>query len=340
MKKRLRVLVLVHESLVPPEDLAGADLRTAPWKAEFDVVNTLREAGHEVRPLGVGSDLRAIRLAVEEWKPHIAFNLLEEFDGVAVYDQNVVAYLELLRVPYTGCNPRGLVLSRDKALSKKILTYHRIPCPDFAVFPIGRAARRPARLAFPLIVKSVTEDASLGIAQASVVGDDEKLQERVAFIHERVGTDAIAEQFIEGRELYIGVLGNQRLRVFPPWELFMKVPDDSRLIATRRAKWSRAYQKRHGIRWGKAGGLSEALLRRLGAVTRRVYRVLGLSGYARIDYRLDADGRPHVLEANPNPDIGYGEELAESAEHVGIGYEELLQRILSLGLRWRRGGGP
>jgi D-alanine-D-alanine ligase len=292
--------------------------------------------GHEVRALGVRSDLGVIRQAVEEWQPHIAFNLLEEFDGVAVYDQNVVAYLELLRVPYTGCNPRGLMLSRDKALSKKILTYHRILCPDFAVFPMGRVARRPPRLAFPLIVKSISEDASLGISQASVVESDEKLSERAAFIHESVGTGAIAEQYIEGRELYVGVIGNRRLQVFPIWELRMdKLPEDSRFVATERVKWSRKYQKKHGIKWGETQGLPEEIVRRVQSLATRIYRILGLSGYARIDFRLDTEGRLYVLEANPNPEIGDGEELAGSAEEAGVSYEALLQRILNLGLRWR-----
>jgi D-alanine-D-alanine ligase len=332
----LRVLLLTHADLVPPEDPGDADLLTVPWKTEYDVASTLREIGHEVRALGVRSDLGVIRRAVEEWRPHIAFNLLEEFDGVAVYDQNVVAYLELLRVPYTGCNPRGLMLSRDKALSKKVLAYHRIPCPAFTVAPLGRAAVRPRRLGFPLIVKSLSEDASLGIAQASVVESDEKLRERVAFIHESLGTDAIVEQYVDGRELYVGVLGNQRLQVFPVWELRMgKLPEDTRPIATRRVKWSRAYQKKHGITWGEAQGLAPEAAGRVQGLAKRIYRALGLSGYARIDFRLDAAGQPYVLEANPNPEIAYGEELAESAEQAGLSYEQLLQRILSLGLRWR-----
>ena len=334
--KPLRVLALMHENLVPPDPPGDVDLAAVPWKTEFDVVSTLREMGHDVRSLGVRSDLRVVREAIEEWQPQIAFNLLEEFDGVATYDQNVVAYLELLRVPYTGCNPRGLMLSRDKALSKKILAYHRIPCPDFAVFPIGRAVRRPARLGFPLIVKSLTEDASLGIAQASVVESDDKLRERVAFVHQNVGTSAIAERYIEGRELYVAIVGNRRLRVFPVWELRMDgLPDEARPIATQRLKWSRQYQKKYGIKWGEARGLPDGVTRRVQMLAKRIYRTLGLSGYARVDFRLDANQAPYALEANPNPEIAYGEELAESAEKAGLSYEALLQQILGLGLSWR-----
>jgi D-alanine-D-alanine ligase len=334
--KPLRVLALMHEYLVPPDPPGDVDLASVPWKTEFGVVSTLREVGHEVRALGVRSDLRVVREAIEEWKPHIAFNLLEEFDGEATYDQNVVAYLELLRVPYTGCNPRGLMLSRDKALSKKILSYHRIPCPDFAVFPIGRAVRRPKRLPFPLIVKSLTEDASLGISQASVVENDEKLGERVAFVHQNLGTSAIAERYVEGRELYVAVVGNRRLRVFPVWELRMEgLPEEAHPIATQRLKWSKRYQKKYGIKWGEARNLPDGVTRRVQMLAKRIYRTLGLSGYARIDFRLDANQAPYVLEANPNPEIAYGEELAESAEKAGLSYEALLQQILGLGLSWR-----
>jgi D-alanine-D-alanine ligase len=334
--KSLRVLVLMHEDLVPPEEPGGVDMLAVPWKTEFDVVSTLREMGHEARPLGVRSDLRVVREVIEEWQPHIAFNLLEEFDGVATYDQNVVAYLELLRVPYTGCNPRGLMLSRDKALSKKILSYHRIPCPDFAVFPVGRAVRRPRRLSFPLIVKSLTEDASLGISQASVVESDEKLRERVTFIHASLGTSAIVERYIEGRELYVSVVGNRRLSVFPVWELRMEgLPDEAHPIATQRLKWSRPYQKKYGIKWGEARGLPDPVVRRVQDLAKRIYRTLGVSGYARIDFRLDASQGIFALEANPNPEIAYGDELAESAEKAGLSYEGLLQQILSLGLHWR-----
>ncbi|MBW8058541.1 MAG: D-alanine--D-alanine ligase [candidate division NC10 bacterium] len=334
--KKLRVLALMHERLVPPDDPTGVDLATVDWKTEYDVVATLREMGHEVQAVGVGSDLAVIRRAVDEWKPHIAFNLLEEFDGVAVYDQNVVAYLELLRIPYTGCNPRGLMLARDKALSKKILAYHRLLVPEFAVFPLGRAVRRRKRLSFPLIVKSVSQEASLGISQASIVDNEEKLRERVAFIHKSVGTNAIVERYIEGRELYVGVLGNMRLRVFPIWELFLGgMPDEVRHIATARVKWSPAYREKHGIKSGEAKGLPEGMPEGIRHLAKRVFRALNLSGYARLDLRLDPNGKVHVLEANPNPEVAYGEDFAESAEKAGVSYEALLQRLLQLGLRWR-----
>src|ERR1051325_11882559 len=194
--KKLRVMVLCHEDLVPPDSIEGLTPKeVAPYKTEWDVISTLKKIGHEVYPVGVYNNLGVIGNALLEHKPHVAFNLLEEFHGYPLYDQHVVSYLELLKQPYTGCNPRGLTLSQDKALTKKILSYHRIPVPGFHVFPMGQKVVRPRRLKFPLFVKSVVEEGSVGIAQASVVNDDAKLAERVEFIHRQTNSHAIAEQY-------------------------------------------------------------------------------------------------------------------------------------------------
>ena len=339
--KKLRILALMHEDLVPPDEpVKRVDLASAMWKTEYDVVTTLRDMGHEVHPLGLRHDLRVLRDTVEEWQPHIAFNLLEEFDDVAAYDQNVVSYLELLRVPYTGCNPRGLMLTRDKGWTKKILAYHRIATPEFVVFPIGRRVKRPKHLQFPLIVKSLSEEASLGISQASIVEDDAQLQERVDFIHTNhaIKTAAIVERFIDGREFYVGILGGKRLQVFPVWELVLDhMPEDARKIATARVKWSSKYQEKYDIRSRPAKGLPKEALKKIQHLAKRVYRVLGLSGYARIDLRMDPHGKFFVLEANPNAQLAFGEDLADSAEHAGLSYEALLQRILNIGLQWQPG---
>lgn len=334
--RKLRVLVLMHHYLVPPDDVTGVDVATAQWRTEYDVLKTVREdLGHDVHVLGVKDDLGSIRQANDEFKPHIAFNLLEAFHEVGTFDQNVVAYLELLRLPYTGCNPRGMFLARDKALSKKLLHYHRIPIPEFAVVARGRKPRLPKRLTFPLIVKSLTQESSIGISQASVVEDDTKLRERVQFIHDSIATDAIIESFVEGRELYCGVIGNQRLQVLPVWEMtFAKMPEGQHRIATERVKWSSKYQAKVGIATGEAKTLSNEQTTLVQHVTRRAYKVLELSGYARIDLRLTEQGRVYVLEANPNPQIARGEDFADSAAAAGLSYPALLQRILSTGLRW------
>ena len=333
--KRLRVLVLMHEDCVPPEDVESlSDAEQYDLKTEIDVVEVLNTLGHDVRILGVREELRPIREAVDSWRPHVAFNLLEEFHGEAIFDQNVASYLELLRIPYTGCSPRGLVLARDKALSKKILVYHRIRCPRFAVARRARKVRRPQELDFPIIVKSLIEEASRGISRASLVRDDAELTRRVQFMHRRVGTDVILEEFIPGRELYVGVMGNARLTALPVRELVLDRPvPDGELIATERMKHDLAYQEKLGAEIVTPESLPEGIPGELERLSKRIYRILGLEGYARIDYRLRNDGRIYFLEANPNPEIAREEEFADAAQAAGIGYEALVQRILNLALR-------
>ena len=304
------------------------------------MVFTLRGMGHEVVPVGISNDLGLIDISIQDFRPQVAFNLLEEFDGYPLFAQHVVSYLVLRKLPYTGCNPRGLTLTHDKALTKKILQYHGIHVPRFHVFPLGLKPRRPRRLTFPLLVKSLVDDGSAGISQASLVETDEKLVERVEFIHRTLGAHAIAEQYIDGREIYVSVIGHRQLQTYTPWELDMeKWPEGVPKIATSRVKWNRAYQDKVGL-VTKPAVLSEdaqrndEMLGRLQRLSKRIYRILGLSGYARLDYRVTPDGRIYLLEANPNPQIARGEDFADSAAHCGVSYERLLQKIVSLGLSY------
>jgi len=335
--RKLRVLVLVHETLVPPESIDHlTDQQADEFRTEWDIITTLRELGHDVRPLGIGDSLTELRTSITEWQPHICFNLLEEFGGIVTYDQHVVAYLELMRQPYTGCNPRGMMLSRDKVLSKQILSYHRIATPQFALFRRGRHPRIPRRLRYPLFVKSATEDASLGIAQASVVDDEARLKERIEFIHEQTHSDALVEEYIEGREVYLGVIGNERITQLAPWELtFGSLGTSAIGIATRKVKWDRAYQTRHGIATDPAADLPDGVAELLGRLVRRIYRALHMSGYARMDFRLRSDGALFVLEANANPNLEEYEDFGRAAVHAGIEYPRLLERIMSLGMSYQ-----
>ena len=335
--RKLRILVAVHETLIPPDSLEGrTEQEIDEWRTEYDVVSTFKKAGHDVQCVGILDNLAELRIAIQDGKPDIVFNLLEEFDGIVSHDQHVVAYLELLRQPYSGCNPRGLMLSRDKVLSKQLLAYHRIPTPQFLLFQRDRKVLLPKRLRFPLFVKSATDDASLGIAQASVVGDPASLKERIAFVHDQTRSDALVEEFIEGREVYVGVHGNERLTVLPPWELnFGTLPPDQAAIATRKVKWDRKYQQRHGITTTRAQALPEGASERLQRLARRIYRALHLSGYARMDFRVRPDGSIFVLEANANPNLAATEDFAKSAAAVGVRYDQLLSRIVALGLSYK-----
>jgi D-alanine-D-alanine ligase len=333
--KRLRVLALMHEDCVPPADARQQRGERVPlWKTEHDVLTMLEQLGHDVQPLGVATDLRPIREAVTAFRPHIVFNLLEEFHGETVHVPYVVGYLQLLGQAFTGCGPEGLIFAADKAMQKRFLQQAEIPVPESVVFAAGRTVKPPTSLEFPLIVKSTTMHGSACISQASVVNDDRKLAERVAFIHEQLQTDAIAEEFIHGRELYLGVMGNERLKTLPIWEMrFENAAEDATLIATERLKWNVEYQRKVGLVTHAADDLPEELERRIRQICRRAYRALRFRGYARMDLRLTPDGRIFLLECNPNPNIAFGDEFADAADHAGIPYAALLEQIVRLGLR-------
>lgn len=331
-KRPLRVLVMLDKDLIPPKTIEEPPKDgTPPWQLEYDVITNLEKMGHQVIPVGVDDDLRVIRRGIEEHKPHIVFNLLVEFLGYTLFEPHIVSYLELLKQPYTGCNPRGLVFAHDKALTKKILAFHRIRVPQFAVFELNRKVRRPKRLPFPLFVKSLGEEGSTGISQASIINDDAALIERVDFIHRQTNAAAAVEQYIDGREIYVAVMGNRRLKAYTPWELtFEKLPPGSAAIATSRLKWNRAYQKKVGLVC-KPADLPAEKLTELDRLSKRIYRILNLSGYARLDFRLSPEGKLYLLEANPNPDISVGEDFPDAAAHCGVSYGEMLQKIITLG---------
>ena len=335
--RKLRVLLMVHEALVPPDDVAELEEHEIDvFRSEHNVFAALQQLGHEVLVVGIGDRLTDLRVAMEDFKPHIVFNLLDEFSGIESYDHYLVAYLELNRQPYTGCNPRGMMISRDKVLTKQVLASHRIATPKFRLFPFGQRFRESRRLRYPLFVKSATEDASLGIAQASLVHDPAALRERVEFIHEHVQSDALVEEYIDGREFYVGIIGNSRLTTFPVWELdFGNLSEFQARIATRAVKWDRAYQQRHGISTAAAKNLTVTQQADLTRIAKRVFRALHMSGYARMDLRMREDGSIFLLEANANPDLTFGEDFAESADKHGMSYNRLIERILSIGLAYR-----
>lgn len=330
MKKR--ILVLVHESLVPPKlsGLSAEEKKDKLWETEYDVISTLIKMKYEVRVLGAQYELTPIRSVIDDFKPHLVFNLLEEFHSEAIFDQNIVSYLELLKVAYTGCNPRGMILARDKALAKKVLNYHRIKTAQFKVYRRKDKLKAPKRLKYPVIVKCLNEEASMGLAKASVVNSHEKLFERVKYIHENCDDDAIAEEFIEGREMYVGIFGNKRLKALPVWELvFAKTDNPEKEFYSSRAKFNPKYRKEKGIDTNKAKITTE-LEQHIQNVCKKVYKVLNLSGYARIDLRLTHQNEIYILEANPNPDIAIEDEFALSAKYAKISYKDLIKKIISL----------
>ncbi len=335
MKRKLKVLALL-DAIAPTvidQDLS-AELKTDLWKTEANVLEALRGLGHTTEHLAIFDDLDLLRQKLQSFEPDAIFNLADQFKNNRAFDQNIVSFLEMQGLPFTGCGSTGLTLCKHKGISKKILSYHRIRVPDFVTVARGKRIARPKRLKFPILVKPLKEEASLGISQASFVETDEQFRDRVQFIHDKFDHDVIAEEYIEGRELYVSALGNHRLQVFPIRELvFREVPPDEPKIATYRAKWDEAYRKRWGLRNQFAQGLDPALVADIEQTCKRIYRLLTIDGYARVDLRVTAQNEIYFIEANPNPMLAEDEDFAQSALKANLPYPQLIERILRLGLK-------
>jgi len=333
MRRKLKVLC-VFDLVEPPSgpDLAE-ELKTPDWKTERHVLKALGKLGHQTSIIGIYDDVTPLVNLIRNDPPDVAFNLTEHFCGDRSLDKSIAALLELLGVPYTGTGPLGLALARDKALSKKILTYHHIRTPAFIEFERGRRIKIPKHVPYPVIVKPVGEDASEGIARASLVRRDSDLVQRVKFVHESVERDAIAEQYIDGRDIFCSILGNDRLRVLPLRTMWYGTKPGRPKFLTYRLKWDMDYQQRWGLEFGFAVDLPDDVYDKVGHVSRRAYRALVLRDYGRIDLRVTEDGKIYVIEANPNPYLAQAEDFADSALEGGIEYEALIDRILSLALK-------
>lgn len=332
MKKSLKVTVLVDASTVPSDDPEFKDPE-GKQITEYHVVEALRLLGHQVSVIGVFDNLEAIVRNIKEIQPDVIFNLTEQYCGERLWDKNITAVLELLQFPFTGSSTIGLMLCRDKRLCKQLLGIHHIRVPNFISLPCNQTPRVPKKIHYPLVVKPALADGSEGISNASLVFNEEALKERSLFIHERWHQDVIAEEYIEGREMYVTVLGNKRLTVFPPREcLFDFDGEKGPNLATYRVKWNDEYRERWGIHFGFAD-LDEETQNRIGHVCKKIFRVLHLQDYARIDLRLRPDGKICILEVNPNPDLAFGEEVAEAAEKAGWPYEKLISQIIKQALK-------
>ncbi|HSI10209.1 MAG TPA: ATP-grasp domain-containing protein [Rariglobus sp.] len=335
MAKKLKVLALFDA--VRPTELnqdMGPELKTVDWKTEAGVLAALKELGYPTEHQAIFDDLDLLRQKLQTFSPDVIFNLADQFRNNRSFDQHIVSFLTMTGIPFTGCGSTGLTLCKNKGISKKILSYHRIHTADFVIIPRGKRIVRPKRLRFPILIKPLKEEASYGISQASFVETDEQFNERVQFIHEKTDNDVIAEEYIEGRELYVGVIGNHRLQVFPIRELvFREVPPDEPKIATYKAKWDEAYRKRWGLENRFAEGLEPAVVRNIEAVCKRVYHLLTIDGYARLDLRLTAKNEVYVIEANPNPMLAPDEDFALSALKAGLSFPQLIDRITRLGLK-------
>ncbi len=334
-KERLRILVLfeVNDPPAPDEEYERRMREESDWRTEGHVVTALKALGHEVHLGAIYKNPRDVIDLVERIQPDLVWNFVQTFHGTRRFESHIAGVLELCRVPYTGCDHRALMLCQDKALSKEILKHHRVPVAPFVVSRRTQPLKKLARAIFPVMVKPLAEEGSVGISRDSFAETEEQALARIHFLHERLKQDVIVERYVWGREIYVGVIGNDRLKVLPPRELkFSKVPEGEPKFASFKAKWDEGYRERWGIFSTFPDDLSDSLQRSLATVAKRVFRALQMRGFGRIDLRLTEEGKLVVVEANPNPEIAQGEDIAEAAAKVGMPYNDLIERLVVLGL--------
>jgi D-alanine-D-alanine ligase len=325
MSKRVLLACDVGE---PLSDDVQSLFETEDWEAERDCYHALQKLGHEVKTVAIFNDLAPLFACVTDFKPDVIFNQVDHFNNLSLHDRAIASVFDLLNVAYTGSGPAALMLCKDKALTKELLTAHRIKVPQFTVFGVGKKIIVKQRTRFPQIVKPLSEEASYGIAKASLVSTPEDMAERIHYIHEQCKQDAIAEEYIEGTELYASIIGNERLDVFPLRQCTFPTEEGAPHFATFKVKWDPEYRKKWGIKYEFASLNDKKLEKKITALAKRAYRVLRLQGYGRLDMRLTADGNVYVIEANPNPYIAKDEDFALSARKAGYSYEELISRII------------
>lgn len=330
--KKLNVLLLMDDGL---EKTVISEFHgySKDASAEYNIYHALKKLGHYIKLLCVNSDIAPIVEQLSKEPPDIVFNLTEQFRGERMMDENISAVLELLNIPFTGTGSKGLMLCRDKGLCKQLLSRRKIQVPEHIVFPCSRPVKISKKIKYPLVVKPLYEDGSDGISNASLVKDENELKERVHLVHENWKQAAIVEEYIEGRELYVSLLGNKRIRVLPFRELsFGNSDSKGPQLATYRVKWNDKYQEKWNIHFC-FGEVDAPVQKTIARTCKKIYRILQIKDYGRIDLRLTETGRVVILEANPNPGLGYGDEVAESGIKAGIEYIRLIEMILHSTLR-------
>lgn len=322
----MRVLLLTHPSLRPDrKNRKRSDLQT-----EWDVWRGLLNLGHKVEILGLQEGLEELQQSIKIFRPNIVFNLLEEFRHEACFDFLPVAFLESQNVPFTGCNPRGLALARPKHIAKAVAKAAGFLTPDSIL--IKKTMELPKNLKFPLIVKLNREDASLGLKRKNVAYNHADLKKCAATLIKKYQSELLIESFIPGRDITVGILGNNQPKVLPPWQLHLPSPQH---ISSEVIKFSAKTRFKQGLRAMRASGISANLQKQLQKQAVQIFNDLELSGYARMDFRVTEDEQIFFLEANPNPNLARKEDFAAAALRAGISFDQLLTKILSLGQKYK-----
>lgn len=331
MKKSLSITVLLDSATQPKDDDTSQEYKDEQ-STEFHIIKVLRELGHTVSVVGIFDDVEPIIQNLKENRPDLVFNLTEQFRNIRWLDKNIAGLLELLDIPFTGAGAQGLFLSRDKAACKQVLGTRKIGVPKFYILPLGKTVKVSKKAPYPLVVKPLMEDASDGISNSSIVKNMEELKARAEWVHDNWKQPAIAEEYIEGRELYVSIIGNKRLKVLPIRELYFGDTDkDGPVMATSRVKWNKKYRVKWNIKFDFSK-LDKPVANRIARVCKKAYRLLHIQDYGRIDLRLTPEGKIYILEANSNPDLHYFDEVSKAAQKAGISYPELITSIINFSL--------
>ena len=338
-KRPKRILVLYDlPEIVTEHDDPSYLLNHEDRPTERDVCRAIKKLGLELFVHGVFDRPEGLWQRLEAVRPDVVFNLCETFRGDRAHEGDVASVLELADVPYTGSVPGALHLCKDKGATKKIVGWDGIKVPAFKVFSKDEFKFAAFEAQFPLIVKPLNREASEGIAQASIVDNWDACRDRASWVALKLQSDVIVEEYIHGRELYVAVFESSGIvKAMPPRELFFDKLDKSQpMVATYKAKWDNKYRTRWGISTGRAVDLPQALTKTINEASLRVFKSLGLTGYARIDWRMTAAGEPVFIEANPNPALSQDDDFALAAKDGGISYGELIATIIGSALSAER----
>jgi len=336
MAGKLRVTVL-YDRWEPDDDNAAANgkaplVRTLDKKeVEEEVVDALTKLGHEPALHQLDGSLKSLH-ALAKLDTDLIFNLSESFGGNDTADYNIAAYLELIGKRFTGTGSHGLMLAQDKSVAKKIFAFHGIATPVFARSFRGRLAFSH-ELHFPVIVKPMREDGSIGIEFDAVVSSIKELMERIDWLHGQFDSPILIEEYVDGREMYVGVLGNENPEALPVIELDLsKLPEGTPRIAAAEVKWAKGTKAYRDTKSIVATDLSEDTTALLQSTAVAAYQALELRDYGRVDMRLKPDGTVVVIEVNPNPWLASRAELAQAARKAGRTYNQLVEEILRLAM--------
>jgi D-alanine-D-alanine ligase len=335
---KLKIAIIYDRALVDEDEEAGPSSDKAPVtrtldkkEVEEEVEEALVKLGHEPVMHEIDGTIRSL-LALARIDGDLVFNLCESFGDDDTADFKIAAFLELLGKKYTGAGTHGLMLAQDKAIAKKIFAFHGVHTPVFAQSFRGRLDFSHD-LQFPVIVKPAREDGSIGIEFSAVVSSIRELMERMDWLHQHFDSPVLIEEYIEGREMYVGVIGNEKPQVLPVIELDLsKLPHGMPRIASAEVKWGKGTKAFKDTRSAIATDLSEENIASLHQAAIAAYQALELRDYGRIDMRLQADGHVHVIEANPNPWLSSRAEFAMAARKAGRTYTELIGEIVELAM--------